>query len=870
VPQPRPSPRGPDLTFSGAELSVRQMIANGKAKVALDRAKDIHKAHASPASEALLLDAYVARIQALIQQDLVVEANSLMDLLRERYPSAASRLAALVTTAAARSGKLDDLLRSLGDPSLPPEQRALIEQALERNVCDLSVLAGSAALSPDHPLRQAAIALQRAFAAVTTGPVTDDALALPEISRRSPLAPWKMLVRAIAAFYREDKETCRRYLAAIKTDSAPARCILVIEALLDGKAASTLKGSAAELVSRVTGNATALKHAVEKLDSAFNNGEPRPILKAVRPAVDECRRTMPESLERFKQHIAVRCALVNISEEQVLSALGGPARRDAYFYRLFASGSEHSGDPGDDILACSIWDLFRQLAIDEGWFPSNGPEVAILYLHMAKLIEKVPSGLIRSFEQSARKKSELGAEELYYLSPEKLYQRASLADPNFETLQQWLGWAKTQGAMHSDPVAEAWHKMRPGDLDPVLHLMESYASRNAYPTALQYLDKAENIDGVSTEVRRARMRLMSRSVIRYIQQKKPELAFKRLDEIAALPQSQQGDRPAFLAALRYVAATVNRDPERLRSIRAEVEQRLESSAAAALLIFATGVLCKCAEPMLEIRKISKEDRMGLPATFARLMVLSKDMQFDMEMPPSWMREIAAQFGKSKQPLSVVQLRELGRGGLSARQPELAYKASAKGLEAGDATQAEFLLLRAKALPPGQVERRMVCAAAAAELARQHGDVDLAGKAVELLAGPFKDGSIKVTLQQAAEVVRAEIKKPKPKDPPPSYRSITAGEFCDCLECQRARGQGLVPFYLDDDDDLDDDPFDEDDPMGFDMPPDMPPAIAAMLFEETEKAVMKGESLDDLMARLIDMGFPPPPGYRRQSKKARRG
>ena len=77
---------------AGAEASVRQLIANGKYKVAVETAKEIHKAQATAASEALLVDAYAARIQSLFDQNLGVEAKALLELVRERYPSARERL----------------------------------------------------------------------------------------------------------------------------------------------------------------------------------------------------------------------------------------------------------------------------------------------------------------------------------------------------------------------------------------------------------------------------------------------------------------------------------------------------------------------------------------------------------------------------------------------------------------------------------------------------------------------------------------------------------------------------------------------------------------------------------------------------------
>ena len=49
----------------------------------------------------------------------------------------------------------------------------------------------------------------------------------------------------------------------------------------------------------------------------------------------------------------------------------------------------------------------------------------------------------------------------------------------------------------------------------------------------------------------------------------------------------------------------------------------------------------------------------------------------------------------------------------------------------------------------------------------------------------------------------------------------------------------------------------------DLPPDMPPEIAKILFEETGKAVQRGESLDSLINRL----FGPTTGFGGKRKKA---
>src|SRR5205807_8096793 len=124
---------------------------------------------------------------------------------------------------AAAEGRLRDLLAPLASEGAPPETRAFIEQMIRRHVVDLPALASCDILPAEHPLRLVAGAVWRAVEAVTPGPMSDEQIALPEVSHRSPLAGWKMAVRALAAFYRQDDAACRRAVDAIPGDVAGAR-----------------------------------------------------------------------------------------------------------------------------------------------------------------------------------------------------------------------------------------------------------------------------------------------------------------------------------------------------------------------------------------------------------------------------------------------------------------------------------------------------------------------------------------------------------------------------------------------------------------------------------------------------------------------
>src|ERR1039458_5713091 len=58
---------------------LEQLIANGKCGVAVDIAKQAHKRFGNAASEALLVDAYVARIIELAERKLDVEARARLE-----------------------------------------------------------------------------------------------------------------------------------------------------------------------------------------------------------------------------------------------------------------------------------------------------------------------------------------------------------------------------------------------------------------------------------------------------------------------------------------------------------------------------------------------------------------------------------------------------------------------------------------------------------------------------------------------------------------------------------------------------------------------------------------------------------------------
>ncbi len=835
-------------------MSVRQLIANGKQKVALEKAKEIHKAQHSAASEALLVDAYAARISSLMQQNLTVEAKSLLELARERYPSHRERLDQLTAPAMARAGNLAELVQPLSDPATTSERRMAIEQALQQELWDLGALAECGALPPDDPLRKAASALHRAFLAVTNGPVDEESLALPEVSRRSPLAPWKMLLRAISSFYRREDETCRKCLDAIQPDSAPARLVPAIHAMLGDKTGAHLTAASAALLSRTKESAGALRTALDALDRAFASDDKSHMLQAIRAAMQECRRNAPGLADRLMQHIEVRSAMAGLSPDKMTAAAGRRARQEASLLRLMARGLEETKDEEKLAVAAGMWNEFRIQAVREGWFAENGVEAAAIYLHIAGLLTKLPREMKQQLDRSARR----DGVDAIFVQPNTLYQRACAIDPHSEAFSQWMDWAKGETGGKAKRIAEAWHKAVPLDMAPILYLMKTAEKRGSFPAALKYLAKAERIDSVHSDVRKARLRLMAGNAIRQIQQKKYDAALKEVAAMDELPQSQQAGRPAFLAALRYTVNVARGNTEQAAAHRAAIDWQLEDRAAGGMLASSVAAACKAApENLGPVDRLKPAERASLPAAMARVAELAEDMRITLSLPKAWLYETQKQLWQDRDALDTARLRTLAEAALRAKFTDLAYAATAAGLERGVATEARFLFLRAQSLPAWQSDRSEVCAAAAATLARQKRDTELIEEAVELLHGPLDADDLTVTLDQAAEVLRKEkAEQTVPGNGPgPDYSDIL-GEYyedgvmediCQCPNCRRRRGEmGESDFEPDDS-------YDEEFLRG--MPEDMPPELGRMFLEETKRAVMNGESIEQVLSRLTGQLMP---------------
>jgi len=827
-----------DVSDSGPATpeEVRRLLDSGHVKPALAKAKQIYKSSPSPETEEILIRAYIARIESF-EAGMGAEAKAMMDLVAARHPSAKHRLAEIRPRVEARTGKPARLLRPLADSGTSPEERLRIENIISSELTELETLARSSALPKIHPLRKAADAASQAFSAVTRGPADHNDLLLPEISRRSSLGPWKPLIRAIACFHRKDDTRCAELLEAVEPSSAPGRLVAPLREMMANRVQSK---SAPELARRIRGEAVPLRGALKKLDRALAKKNPDQILAAVRESLRECRRLRPELVEQLEQQISTRCFLTDLPASAVRAALGGPTRHDAHFWRLMALALESEHDAP---MACSLWEEFRRNAIHEGWFPEGGPEEAAVYLYMVGLLLRMSAedldharehfeihfgGYEDYYQQRPRAvravRPKPGRHDTFFLYPHELFQRAVRCDPRPETFRQWLAWAKETRA--ADETALAWHEACPADSEPLLHLMESCEKRNALRKALRYLEQAEALDGLNPEVKRARIRLVVANAIRHFSNRNFRLADKDITELEALPQMEMGDRPAFVAALRWLWHAMQ-EAGQAPSFLEEAGRLLESDLAGYLILEGLATVCDPSGIQAKNLKLpSLRGSCDLAGELARGCALCEDLRLPIIIPLPWRARLLSDLAAGKSTPDPHSLRRIAEAALRLLDRELAFALSGRGLELGGPHSARFLLLRARSLPPWETERISDCLEASSVLARRVRDMDLVHDIVDAGQFVFGPGSGLGLEANAADPNGAPTsqkwidqvlgrERQERELPEPPVDELEPDELCQCPACRRnRRSSASAPesrqfdlfdeFFADDDEETEND------------------------------------------------------------------
>jgi hypothetical protein len=779
------------VSFSSEDpAQIRALFAHDSGQ-ALTRAKAHHKQLATRESEALLVEAYQARIACLKSRGLKVEAKALAELCAKRYPRLPAQPALPIQSQPRES--LEDLVRPLSDPALDPDRRAAIATTLRRKLRDPRKLAECQALPEDHELRRQARAIACALEAVTSRPVSDTEVELPEVPRKSPLSPWKLLLRAIACFYRGEDEAAEAQLYALDKEAAPARLVPALRSMMRKSGESPEPGPrAAALAAQVVGDPATLRETLAVLDRTLERRKKGAITAAIGQAIAACRRQRPELLDELRQEISVRTLSAGIGRAQARAALGGSSLKDARFWRLLARTLESEGE----LQALLAWEQFRQHALAEGWFAPNDPAHAVLCLHLADELARMPAPRLAEVREALRA-ARRGYAEYYvdqpspvrevglraiqdgehaFLHPERMYQRACAMDPDPDAFARWLAFEQKNDpdGKDADEAALAWHEALPKDTRPLLQLMAAAEKRGALGKALRYLQTAESLDALSPRVRRAGLRLHVAIALRHARESKLRLLHQDIEAIASLRQVQENPRRGLSAGLRWLGAALAKQPAAAAHERDLAELLGSPCAGFALrqaLAQATGLRVGPAPAPRD------EPGEGLLASVASACALISDLGLEVELPRSWESPLIAQLSVSPSSIEPLPLRALAEAANGQGLPGLAYAAAGAGLSIGGPVAARFLLLRAQSLPPDGSKRRRECLEAAFELARRQRDQDLLEEIGDLLPSSRRALS--------AERVSSVLDREQKALEPPSGGALAeeaSGETCGCPVC----------------------------------------------------------------------------------------
>lgn len=823
---------------------------------AVNVAVGIHQRVRSAASEELRRDAWEAHIRWLVGREADREALARLNIVQALDPAMRERLKDVAPLLEARNGGVEGLMGLLADDGADPAKRASIEARIRREAGDPARIAACDVLPAEHPLRVAAAAVARALDAVTRGPVAAESLALPEVSRSSPLAPWKMMVRAIAAFYAQDDALCEKYLSAVEPTAAASRLCPALRAMMGQKA--KLTPAALTLAAQADGGRVALGQALAAVDAALERRDHKSALFKISRAVAACKMHRPKLVVALKQRMSVGAMLAGLRAGQVAQALGGPSLKNASFWRMLARAHEEDrAGPLDVPLAASAWNEFLKHAVHERWFPAQGPEIATVYLHMLELLRRIPQdeqeGVARSFHAGftgwresykgqppeVRDVTALtGRDDFYYLSPDGLLERACAADPRGENFEAWLKRAKDNGE-RGDEVAAQWAAARPLDIPPVLHLMQSAERRSAFRKAFRLMEQAELLDGLNPDVRKARLRLLVSMALRHLRQMKARLAEPELAQIEALPQAQQGDRPALVAGLRWVYWTLCGGTAQAAAARLALGKQMDDHTAADCLLLMVLAACEFKGSMPELQFKSP----GLAGALGRVCALGEDTGLPVEIPDALSKQLMRELLGKEPARDGTGLAALGALAIRGEDFALAYAVSVAGLKLADEWRAEFLFLRAQAMPVWSEERQALCAAAASELARRQRNLDLLRRIgkwreEEFMWFDHTRADVAMTTPEINELVAKErTNRGYPAKPPRSWmESSDDGPLCDCAAC-RANRRG-TPRELEE------------------LVDSMPPELAK---------VLKGLGPEELMRAMEEIAGGGPPKRRRRPR-----
>lgn len=209
-----------------AATAVRRNLARRDYKQALKDAKTGWRQQPTPELRTLLEEAYLERTKQLLQFGFVAEAQStLKDLLALGITEAKVRQEAMAV--AAPLGLEHLLVGQQGRPETPLDSSTLVA------LVDSAVLYPGGGLQRYPEIAREAAALRQVLDQLAAGQMAAALAGVSHIPRHSPLADWRLFVRGLAAYYRQDDEEMSACWSRLDPARVPAKIARALQSLAD-------------------------------------------------------------------------------------------------------------------------------------------------------------------------------------------------------------------------------------------------------------------------------------------------------------------------------------------------------------------------------------------------------------------------------------------------------------------------------------------------------------------------------------------------------------------------------------------------------------------------------------------------------------
>lgn len=220
---------------SAARAQIETMLARGQAKDAYKQAKGLYRLDAGDETRELLERCYLARIESLIQAGMHATAQETAEAWLQmgvRQPELLEKLVVLLP-AVGLARRAQELSKSIVSEDA---RRRLLEATVDRAVANPA----EAGMAGEATAAEVGI-VRSALEQVAAGDDDGALLTLQAIPRQSPCADWRVFIRGLIAFYKEDSAQ-----AAANWDR-----------LTPGRAAATIAGQLRRSWAASSGDGTA-------------------------------------------------------------------------------------------------------------------------------------------------------------------------------------------------------------------------------------------------------------------------------------------------------------------------------------------------------------------------------------------------------------------------------------------------------------------------------------------------------------------------------------------------------------------------------------------------------------------------------------